>query len=549
MTIARKLRKDVGQTVFTSDSRRAATYTEQNIGPQRVFAARAKDGESVTHAQASEAYATSTVAFKAETSSLVDDFKDRSPFLLSDLKRVLSRTNGSISWTGLERALNGENGGAKIVSANTIRRFVTSTPDFSYKTTRILPFLNKGTKEKRLNWSLQFWVFWQSAKSFQGVQVVLLQMDEKWCYQIVVRKNDKSVPFFGVEPVVHSVQHKSHIGKILMIASSGFIPIDNDIAAGGNAVLVGLQRAGRMVVAERDTYKRVYTTDGSGSYSYPKLPENRLREKGKEYFESMEITGSSRGKKKTPKYPLTEFFAEELVRLEGLAQKIESETGNRVVVRYQMDGAGPHRDGKLLDFLDEELSARGWHLKFQPPNSPITNVKDACIFPSLSKRITAEQGLSNRSHLFSQDQLWDAIQSCWKQFPLDTIARSYIMHHQVVNAIAACQGGDQFLRDKSYFHANVRKCCVSTVDEEGRPTGVEVVTALEQSIDTDKPVKFVYGKPDVSAYDPSSLTGAELDLLFKEAPVNHPLFGSISQAWAVNQLNEGSSDEEEDTVV
>jgi hypothetical protein len=64
---------------------------------------------------------------------------------------------------------------------------------------------------------------------------------------------------------------------------------------------------------------------------------------------------------------------------------------------------------------------------------------------------------------------------------------------------------------------------------------------LEQSIDTDKPVQFVYNKPlpaELAAYDPAKLTEAELELLFKETPVNHPLFGGISEAWAVNQLEE-----------
>jgi hypothetical protein len=55
----------------------------------------------------------------------------------------------------------------------------------------------------------------------------------------------------------------------------------------------------------------------------------------------MEITGFSTGTKKTPKYPLTKFFADEIERLEGLAQKIESRSGKRVVVRYQMDGGWP----------------------------------------------------------------------------------------------------------------------------------------------------------------------------------------------------------------
>jgi hypothetical protein len=82
-----------------------------------------------------------------------------------------------------------------------------------------------------------------------------------------------------------------------------------------------------MVAAERDTYKRVYATDGSGTYTYPKTPANRLRVKGQEYFEGMEITGSSTGKKKNPnsKYPLTEFFSDEFQRLEELAQELGSQ--------------------------------------------------------------------------------------------------------------------------------------------------------------------------------------------------------------------------------
>jgi hypothetical protein len=148
MVVTRKTRKDAGQTVFTSDIRRAATFTEGNVGPQRLFASRAKEGDSINRSKAAEAYALSTDDFKSETLAIIADFKERSPFLLADLKRVLALTNGSISWAALERAMNGQDGRAKIVSAATIRRFVTSTPNFSYKTTRILPFLNKGTKEK-----------------------------------------------------------------------------------------------------------------------------------------------------------------------------------------------------------------------------------------------------------------------------------------------------------------------------------------------------------------------------------------------------------------
>jgi hypothetical protein len=104
MTIARKLQKDAGQTVFTSDSCRAATYTNANIGPLRLFAARAKEGESISHSQAVAEYAAAPVVFKSETTPIVADFKDRAPFLEAELKRVHNQTNGCISWIGLKRA-------------------------------------------------------------------------------------------------------------------------------------------------------------------------------------------------------------------------------------------------------------------------------------------------------------------------------------------------------------------------------------------------------------------------------------------------------------
>ena len=77
--------------------------------------------------------------------------------------------------------------------------------------------------------------------------------------------------------------------------------------------------------------------------------------------------------------------------------------------------------------------------------------------------------------------------------------------------------GDDFLREKSYFHANVRQCCVSTVDEEGVATGVEVVTALEQSIDIVVVVGIVFQLIDCpSLGDPAKETMGDWCLLVQE---------------------------------
>lgn len=72
-------------------------------------------------------------------------------------------------------------------------------------------------------------MFWNAAKSLLSVQVVQSHMDEKWFFGVVIRKHNKSVPFVGVIPVSHSVTHKSHINKTMAIASTAFVPHDNDM--------------------------------------------------------------------------------------------------------------------------------------------------------------------------------------------------------------------------------------------------------------------------------------------------------------------------------
>jgi hypothetical protein len=39
------------------------------------------------------------------------------------------------------------------------------------------------------------------------------------------------------------------------------------------------------------------------------------------------------------------------------------------------------------------------------------------------------------------------------------------------------------------------------------------------------------------------LVAGKLDLLFKETPADHALFGGISQAWAINQLEDDSDND------
>jgi len=149
----------------------------------------------------------------------------------------------------------------------------------------------------RYNWAKAFNIIWHGAKMVAlAVPFVHCQTDEKWFYAKVIRTHVKHVPFFKCIPTPIPVKNKQHLGKVMCICVAAFIPNDNDFNNGGTAVKIFLGRAGGMVKAKNDTFKRVYFNDTENpkkkKYHYPKIPENRLLEKGREYFHNWEITGS-----------------------------------------------------------------------------------------------------------------------------------------------------------------------------------------------------------------------------------------------------------------
>jgi hypothetical protein len=372
-------------------------------------------------------------------------------------------------------------------------------------------------------------------------------MDEKWFFAIVVRRNNKSVPFLGVAPVHHAVHHKSHIDKLMVIASTAFLPLGNDMTKGGEARRVSCVRVGAMRPAAKDTYKRVYKPDGG--FHYPKIEENRLRKKGELYFKAMEVTGSRVGTAKNPKFSLLKYFMETEIRnMDELAKEIYEKTGKRVIMRYQMDGAGPHTDKKLLDGINSEFDKRGWILSFQPSNSPLTNVKDYCIFPAMSKAVTAMQGLKNGSLVIDNEELWSYVENVWKDLSVETIARAYASHHQIANAIAVDKGGDAFVRDKKALHFGIRKNSIPFYanDDDEEPSGVEMIESIDYEGDGEDINTLRYARPDISGLDMVNfLSDQELGVLFDNLEEDSDEWLRVATAIATKNLPEESDTEME----
>ena len=194
---------------------------------------------------------------------------------------------------------------------------------------------------------------------------------------------------------------------------------------------------------------------------------------------------------------------------------------------YDKDSAGPHTDGALNDFLTAEFRKRNWLLKFQPSNSPVCNVKDDCLFPALSKHISREQGISKRSQVFTPNELWAAVTKCWEDFPLDTTARAG-------SAIAQCNGGDEFVRECGGLHCHVRNCCVTVCGEDGKATGVEVVSAYDYEGIDEEAIwnhQLRYKPPVVEpslAENLARMTPEDIECLFDGLDKDHPWYAVVT---------------------
>jgi hypothetical protein len=92
----------------------------------------------------------------------------------------------------------------------------------------------------------------------------------------------------------------------MVICSTAILPNNNDISSGGLSFKLSCERVGRLLPAQKDSYKRVY--DENGLFAYPKTPTNILRKKGNLYFHPLEIKATSEGTNKFPKFSLLNFF-------------------------------------------------------------------------------------------------------------------------------------------------------------------------------------------------------------------------------------------------
>ena len=511
----RKKRSDAGRTLVNSDKKRKQQCTGFTYFMK--LKRMQHSGEVLSNDELKQSYENLSEAERLSCVQGAATMKTQLENLEGEVKRVMQHTRGSISWERLAVQIAGGEKNVQPIGADALRRWVMGTDGFRYMETQTLPqCASERTKQIRMKWTIAFHLFWEGAKMVaQKVQVVYTNIDEKWFYALVIRRHGKVVPAFGVSPCFHRIHHKNSVDKLLVICAIAYAPTGNDPRSGGWGYKLLMSRAGGKVKAKKNTYKRVYKDDGT--FHYPQIEENLIREKGKEYFENWEITGSREEKNGAKKFSLKKWLEEEYTpKVLALAQQIESETGKRVVIRDGWDNATPHKEKGLLTAIQERNDEYGWLWKPQPPNSPLTNACDAGFFPALAKVVTAKQGLNNRSLYLSIERLWELLQSAWEEYPVEKIARLFVHQTQVAAAILQCNGGDDFVQEKNGLSYGVRKLTQPLMegdeDEDYEPNlatleaptrkvvGVKVVEVID-GVNVDEVKQLKYPLPDVTEYN------------------------------------------------
>ena len=211
----RNKRSDSGLTILNSDFRRKKEFSAYYCFKKSRVHKLKQDCVKINSSSIKAEWLAMGKELKRECEIQSDYWVKRSSFLMEEITKFLEITNGFASWKSLEEHLQGGATNPKMISRETIRRAFMSMDGSKYISTNFLPALNESSKTKRMNWSNNFWLFWETAKIFKRkTRILLVHMDEKWFYSMVLRRHSKMIPALGIIPKNTHVHHKKHIGKV-----------------------------------------------------------------------------------------------------------------------------------------------------------------------------------------------------------------------------------------------------------------------------------------------------------------------------------------------
>lgn len=104
------------------------------------------------------------------------------------------------------------------------------------------------------------------------------------------------------------------------------------------------------------------------------------------------------------------------------------------------------------------------------------------------------------------EALWHQIKRAFNNLPLECIAKTFLAHHQVVNAIYASDGGDYYAQKSRGLHFGLRRILAPIYNgSSNSPVGVVIVNNDDAAEELDEArTSLKYENPDVSSLDPGA---------------------------------------------
>jgi hypothetical protein len=98
------------------------------------------------------------------------------------------------------------------------------------------------------------------------------------------------------------------------------------------------------------------------------------------------------------------------------------------------------------------------------------------------------------------EQVWTAVKKAWEELDIQMLARAFVSHSQIVNAIHADNGEDSITRDKNGLHCGVRRSTMPYfADNDVTPAGVTVIQLPGAALtDELQRTGLKYDPPDVT---------------------------------------------------
>ena len=219
-SMERKTHSSKNKSVFNDETIRKKTYTAYNLYKRRKTAEFRDSVQRLPESEYQSGFASLPDDQKESYEVLAQEYLERSRFLWEDLKALLLKTKGKVSYCELEQQLGG------IVNYCSIANFLKTQDGYRIRKDRILPHLDSSAKKRRVRWAKNWWCFWKAAASIptEDAIVVNVHMDEKWFYAVRSRSNCKELTSIGLEGNNYHVQHKNHIGKELYVVVTAFVP-------------------------------------------------------------------------------------------------------------------------------------------------------------------------------------------------------------------------------------------------------------------------------------------------------------------------------------